>query len=61
MDPDATLNEIRELINKETPFKEDKWDYMVDAIEKFKGLDYWLTAKSRGGMGGHHPSDWDIS
>jgi len=61
MNPNTLLNEIRELANKQTPFKEDRWDYMVTALEKFQYLDNWLTAKSCGGKGGYLPDDWDIS
>lgn len=49
MDPDTTLNEIRELC--EDPDR----DYFEIMVEKFQALDAWLSS------GGFLPRSWDLA
>lgn len=51
MDPNATLAEIRELIETENTLKDGQ--YTDDIIERFEALDEWLS------KGGFLPADWD--
>ena len=51
MDPDATLNEIRELFDS---YAEDDIDISAVA-NKFDALDAWLSS------GGFLPRSWDLS
>lgn len=51
MDPNATLEELRELYN-EVQDSEDPLDAALRFVELFDGLDNWLN------MGGFLPHDW---
>lgn len=56
MDPNKLLEEMRELAEAEaeTPYKEDRWDQLVELCEKFKDLDNWIVKK------GMLPDDWRL-
>lgn len=59
MNPNITLEEIRRLIQEADKFMDEglveigRWK-QEDAIDKFRELDTWLTAKK-----GFLPNDWE--
>lgn len=65
MDPNATLNQIREALKAmgnpdgDAAWYKDHAEHIDILIEKVSIMDHWLTNKKKGGQGGYLPDDWD--